>query len=92
MENLYAAQGGPAFAAGNHEQGGDPGMTLRDYYAGQALIGCLTQCSGHQELMLDGRGYTNLSDIALGLFRIADAMLKARESSAVLQPERDQPQ
>lgn len=29
----------PAFAHGNPEQGGDPGMSLRDYFAGQVLIG-----------------------------------------------------
>ena len=27
------AEGGPAFAYGNHEHGGDPGMTLRDWFA-----------------------------------------------------------
>jgi len=28
--------GGPAFAHGDPTHGGDPGMSLRDYFAGQA--------------------------------------------------------
>lgn len=31
--------GGPAFATGNPEQGGEAGMSLRDWFAGQALAG-----------------------------------------------------
>jgi hypothetical protein len=33
--------GGPAFAHGHPAQGGDRGMSLRDYFAGQALSGLL---------------------------------------------------
>jgi hypothetical protein len=35
------SDGGPAFAQGNPEPGGDVGMSLRDYFAGQALAGIL---------------------------------------------------
>ena len=60
-------KGGYAFACGNPEQGGDPGMTLRDYFAGQALAGLVSKTSHlthdtHAELA----------------YQIADAMLKQR--------------
>ncbi|MCK5316271.1 MAG: hypothetical protein KAJ55_00075 [Anaerolineales bacterium] len=31
--------GGPAFGHGDPTHGGDPGMSLRDWFAGQALAG-----------------------------------------------------
>mgnify|MGYP006935522009 CR=1 FL=1 len=46
-----------------------PGMTLRDYFAGQALVGLLS--------------HPNLKDdikFAATSYKIADAMLKAREA------------
>lgn len=45
----------------------NPGMTLRDYMAGQALIG----------LIIQGRGSTYTAD-ARQSYKIADEMLKAR--------------
>ena len=60
----------PAFPVGLEAFGEDKtGMTLRDYFAGQALTGLLTA-----ELVGD---YSNehVADIS---YRIADAMLKAR--------------
>ena len=40
---LNDKMGGPAFPHGNPEQGGDPGMTLWDYYAAAALS-CVRRC------------------------------------------------
>lgn len=70
--------GGPAFAAGayEHNSGGclawQDGMSLRDYFAAKAMQGLLAQSLG-----------TALeSDPILGAqyaYRVADAMLKARE-------------
>lgn len=50
------------------------GMTLRDYFAGQALIGILGSRTG----FLVDVGTDNAPGWA---YRVADAMLKARESS-----------
>lgn len=65
--------GGPAFPAeGGHDSGlhPAPGMALRDYFAGQALIGAAT----------------NIADFTIGeaarrAYQYADAMLAAREQS-----------
>ena len=65
--------GGPAFGHGNPEQGGDPGMSLRDWFAGQALAGIMA-CHSHEGFSL------HPSDCASWAFDVADAMLKARES------------
>lgn len=48
----------------------DPGMTLRDYFAGQALAG----------LMANHMPYSTFSLIASKAYKAADAMLKERES------------
>ena len=47
------------------------GMTLRDWFAGQALAGILAADSSTQSI-----GFVEAADLALGY---ADAMLKARE-------------
>lgn len=51
------------------------GMTLRDYFAGQALIGLLARSNV---------AYTTKEDAVKDAFEYADAMLKARNP----QPER----
>lgn len=63
--------GGPAFPTQNEHQTGNQtwhfeGMTMRDYFAGQALIAC--------------RNHSNEKWLAERAYKIADAMLKARES------------
>jgi hypothetical protein len=67
--------GGPAFpsADSQHPNGdveyGKPGMTLRDWFAGQALAGYFANAhTPHQ----------NATDCADYMYRVADAMLKAR--------------
>lgn len=68
--------GGPAFPGeqghtpdGTWNQTWEPGMTLRDWFAGQALNGLISNgdlIDGREELTVDWA------------FRFADAMLKAR--------------
>ena len=68
--------GGPAFPTGtgwNHAGdwvgGGDDGMTLRDYFAAKAMQGLLSSDE------------TDISfPTAVLCYRMADAMLKAREA------------
>ena len=58
--------GGPAFP---RPQGGDVGMTLRDYFAAAALTGIIAK--GEDEMYPVFR--------ASEAYALADAMLKARE-------------
>jgi len=44
------------------------GMTMRDYFAGQALVG-----------LLSSRGYHERNIAAMDAYNLADAMLTARE-------------
>ena len=59
--------GGPAFAHGNPTHGGDPGMTLRQWYAGQALKGILSFNGDY--------GSTEKPYLADACFQWADAMI-----------------
>lgn len=66
------SDGGPAFpfqSIGPEFMSGHCGMSLRDYFAGQALVGLLT-------LSANGRSNVRLADEA---YVYADAMLAARE-------------
>lgn len=68
---MSAKNGGQAFPSG---EGVDyePGMTLRDWFAGQALAGlCVGESDSYR---LDGRRFT--ADAA---YKMADAMLEARK-------------
>jgi len=49
-----------------------PGMTLRDYFAGQALVGLLAQSNGTATISPHDEG-------AKYAYEMADAMLEARE-------------
>ena len=67
-----ANNGGPAFPTG---VASDAGMSLRDYFAGQALIGILgSHVRGGVDVDLDDVGA-----VAEAAYRYADAMLKARK-------------
>ena len=66
--------GGPAFPLpmGTETATGTDGMTLRDFFAGQALAG---MCASET----DGVSYSS-GNVASRAYKIADAMLKERES------------
>ena len=50
---------------------GEKGMTLRDYFAAQAMQGMLAACTGWSE--------AEQERLAKCSYKMADAMLKARE-------------
>ena len=62
---------GPTFSRGGHPTGHAMGMTLRDYFAGQALAG------------QDGDAHARLGPqkIAQRAYYVADAMLAARSEA-----------
>ncbi len=72
--------GGPAFPAGAFEPEGrgsmcwQDGMTLRDYFAAKAMTAMLDLCKHDAH---EGAEYTDY--IAGVSYRMADAMLKARQ-------------
>ena len=63
--------GGPAFPAGAHF-----GMTLRDYFAGQALAGCLAGSNRS----VDSIPLLSYGKAAEDCYAYADAMLAEREA------------
>lgn len=70
--------GGPAFPARHrYHIGRQEGMTLRDYFAGQALAAVYTRCdaSPHAEVR-------TAEAVAKCAYNVADAMLAAREGGA----------
>jgi hypothetical protein len=60
--------GGPAFPYYHPDLGGAAGMTLRDYFAAKAMNAFLSRDGGTLEMD------------AKAAYKMADAMLKARES------------
>ena len=49
------------------------GMTLRDYFAAQAMQGAMSGCAARGEVVI----YSNLAGLS---YDMADAMMKAREA------------
>ena len=66
------SNGGPAFPRSGTDINVQsyPGMTLRDWFAGQALHFCLAEFGGNAD---DQRQYAEAA------YQIADAMLKERD-------------
>jgi len=64
-----AAFPGPSFTRAGHPNGHSMGMTLRDWFAGQALA-----WAGH-----DNWTSSDPSALAARAYRMADAMIAARE-------------
>jgi hypothetical protein len=62
--------GGPAFPCPTISIGQHQGMTLRDYFAAKAM----------QTKIFSVRPYDTTEEIARDAYRMADAMLKAREA------------
>lgn len=74
--------GGPAFPTPVIDQRGArdyPGMSLRDWFAGQAMAGMLAYSQNDRS----GNWANNASEIAVarGAYEYADAMLAAREQT-----------
>lgn len=76
--------GGPAFGIADVRDAdgvgitqGHPGMSLLDYFAGQALVGAIVGARGLGD-MESGTRQKALSDVAELLYEIADAMIAAR--------------
>ena len=76
--------GGPAFPCEQHEtldgswnQTFDPGMTLRDWFAGQALAACIQKCVPQE----CNTGENMEQMFARKAFLVADAMLATRTAA-----------
>jgi hypothetical protein len=67
--------GGPAFPGRELHGDSYPGMSLRDWFAGQALAGSI---SGAQNLADAPDAF--LVEYARLLYRVADSMLKVRDN------------
>ena len=65
----------PAFPSTFHNGWGEPekGMALRDYFAAKAMQGLFA--SGQYE------GMVNIAELAKSTYKMADAMLKARNEN-----------
>jgi hypothetical protein len=77
---LKEPDGGPAFPRDDYydekRYGQTDGMSLRDYFAGQALVGYANHLNGKV-----GDSWPSTADFARWAYEQADAMLKAREQS-----------
>ena len=71
--------GGPAFPTKISEGHHFKGMTLRDYFAGQALAGDMAAQSEHCGVIQENVTDSNLDLLARHYYRISDAMLRERE-------------
>lgn len=67
MSDVKRDDGGAAFGHGDRVNGGSEGMSLRDWFAGQALIAIADDC-----------GMTD-KEIAKRCYQRADAMIAARK-------------
>lgn len=70
---------GPAFPT-TTEHGfncGEPGMTLRDYFAAKAMVASYAEYCAHANVQGYEEGWK--VGVALDSYEMADAMLKARE-------------
>lgn len=73
--------GGAAFPANPNNAHCEPGMTLRDYFAAKALVGLFAmEANPHVgEVCEPFRINKDCDDMACAAYKLADAMLAARE-------------
>jgi hypothetical protein len=76
MSNMK--DGGPAFPCAQNVMKADEGMSLRDWFAGQALAGLVAD--QHTRIV-------NIPEVA---WRLADAMLAARQVVPAAETQREQ--
>ena len=90
VDGLAPADGGPAFPRIDGMEQGDygrthihvtGGLTVRDYFAGRALQGFLSDSNNSESTKGDEKHWTEA--VARLAYQIADAMLKARARSEV---------
>ena len=67
---MNTKDGGPAFPQEQRKAGGSEGMSLRDWFAGQAVAGLLAG--------LDRTKGLDLAVLVHEAFRVADAMIERR--------------
>lgn len=73
--------GRPVFPNISEMVGDEPkAMTLRDWFAGQALNGLLAMHGPHGHIKIGGKELGTLTDFARIAYSCADEMLKAREA------------
>lgn len=83
VEGNTMNDGGPAFPVRELDEGTGHihaqylGLTLRDYFAGQAIAGMLANPNG---LMVKDRPVTDEKSYSFAAYALADAMLRAREN------------
>lgn len=84
MRRTDGSDGGSAFPelrSFNADWANDPGMSLRDYFAGQALAGMMADHESKTEQAAHGRDHEMLlvEVIAKAAYSMADAMIAERE-------------
>jgi uncharacterized protein YodC (DUF2158 family) len=77
MTTDKAKDGGPAFPGEPSSSWYFPGMTLRDWFAGQALAGLIGIA---EKVQAKDGGPVNASHFAISAYEMADAMLAARSA------------
>lgn len=94
MNDKHINNGGPAFpwneknSDGSHYHG-NPGMALRDYFAAKFAAAMMTATSADSDFpnldyQREAGGLTLAERVAAIAYRLADAMLQAREDRAAL--------
>jgi hypothetical protein len=80
MDNVDKSHGGPAFAHGDPVHGGDPGMSLRDYFAGQFA----TSIPIRSWETAGGKTPPNVFDLwAEACYAASEALLRARAKAKI---------
>ena len=73
--------GGPAFPRNSFDPEIHSGMSLRDWFAGQALVG-ITMSAAKLDAIVNYKSIYTAQEYTTIAYKLADAMLAARESEA----------